>query len=82
MFLLFKTIDDGAGRLETQLHGSYSRRGDAEQIGENLRLLYPWIKGIRVSEEDEAAASPLALSRKKMAGSIPPASEQQPRKIS
>jgi hypothetical protein len=81
MFVLYKTVERPDGLFETHVHGSYANQRDAEQVGENLRLLYPWIKAIRVEDHPESADAQLALSRKKMAGSIHPEAEGR-RKLS
>jgi len=82
MFVLYKTIETADGRLDTLVHGVYDRQADAQQIGDNLRLLYDWVKATRVELQSEPPESQLPMSRKKMAGSIVPDVELPQRKIS
>lgn len=84
MFILYKTVEAADGQLQTLVHGAYHHKADAEHIGDNLRLLYSWVKSVCVEVETDAAvaaAPPLPLSRKKMAASKTRTPDEQ-RKIS
>lgn len=60
MFALYLTMEHIAGQLETSLHATYESKKEAEQIGDNLRLLYSWVKKVEVRElpEETLASDP------------------------
>ncbi len=76
MFTVYKTVENAGGSVSTVVHGSYANRADAEQIADNLRRLYGWVKGVRI-ESENADAPPT----KKMAPSRR-WQEPQPRRLS
>lgn len=67
MFELHTTVERPDGTSESALHGEYRTRREAEQIGENLRLLYSWVKSFEVRGDASAETD---KPDKKMTGSV------------
>lgn len=74
MFTLYTIVERLDGASEIIRHGSYATRAEAEQIGENLRLLYGWVKSFEVRDMgiagQESGGSSQEKPEKKMTGSI------------
>lgn len=78
MFTLYTIVERLDGASEIVRHGTYATRAEAEQIGENLRLLYGWVKSFEVrdmasrGQEAEGGRQEAGQEKpeKKMTGSV------------
>lgn len=77
MFTLYTIVERLDGTSEIVRHGTYATRAEAEQIGENLRLLYGWVKSFEVRDDaaagvrnQESGVRSQEKPEKKMTGSV------------
>lgn len=70
MFTLYTIVERLDGASEIVRHGTYATRAEAEQIGENLRLLYGWVKSFEVRDDAAAGIRSQEKPEKKMTGSV------------
>lgn len=70
MFTLYTIVERLDGTTEIVRHAQYATRAEAEQIGENLRLLYSWVKSFDVRESQASGVRDQEKPEKKMTDSV------------